>query len=304
MYDLRTGPLRWAQVLVLALLATALTAVVAPSPAQAAAFATAPGATRTALTPSPIGDRTTTVYRPQTAGANAPLVILLHGRGGTGAGMRDITNMDSIADRYGFVTAYPDADQGLWNAGPDCCRNRTMPAVDDVAFLHGLADQLAAEDQIDRSRVYAVGLSAGGILSYKWACERPGDLRGIGVTAGVIQNPCPAPAPLNVVAVHGDRDKKFPAEGGTASNGKPIASLDQSIAPFLAGNGCPTAPVTTKLGRMSVATWSCTGGRGVVRSIVQNEAHTWPGYSPRTAYPKTSADTSDFIWTRMTATYV
>lgn len=292
---------------ILFLIAFLAVAMVVVSPeARADAFATAPGGERIATTPGPvgIGNRTTLVHRPESAGANAPLVILLHGKNSSGLQMQQITAMDAVAAEYGFVTAYPDAHQKLWNAGSDCCRTKSMKPVDDVAFLHDLRSQLIVEEQVDPSRIYVVGLSAGGMLTYKWACERPADITAIGVTAGANMDPCAAPGPMNVVAVHGTRDSTFPLNGGTSNSGKPIPSLDEALAPFLAANTCPTAPAATAdIGRMSVSTWPCAGGRGVVRSIVRDTGHTWPGYQPSPTYPTSSADTSEFIWTRMTASY-
>lgn len=70
--------------------------------------------------------------------------------------------------------------------------------------------------------------------------------------------------------------------------------------PFRTSAGCADGATTETIGRMTVATWTCATGDGVVRGIVQDGAHTWPGYSPRKSFPRTSAETSDFLWTRMT----
>ncbi len=307
MYNSMTGSLRWARVFVLVLLVTAITAVVAPAPARAAEFATAPGASRVALTPSPIGNRTTTVYRPQTARANAPLVIMLHGKGGTGVSLRNpITMMDTIADREGFVVAYPEADKKEWSSGPICCRGANLRPVDDVAFLNALTDQLVAEEQVDPERVYAVGLSAGGVMAYKWACEQGGRLAGISPVVGALLNPCAAPTAMTVVAVHGSKDKKFPVAGGTTDKGDRIPPLDEALAPFRAAAACNTGATTSEtIGRLDVTRWEqCANGLGVVRSISVGEGHVWPGFrktnpAPLPTYPHNGVDTSDHIWTNL-----
>lgn len=298
--------LRWAAALTFTLL-LAVGAVAAPSPALAAVpgdmtasaqeFATAPGTNRTVLTSQPYRNRVTNVYRPLTAGANSALVIMLTGKSSLGSEMRKV-GMDTIADRDGFLTAYPEPLNKLWNAGSECCRTPSMPYVDDIAFLTAMSQQLVAEDGVDPRRIYAVGYSAGSVLAYKWACERS-FLAGIGPDAGANINPCPAPPPLTLVAVHGEGDPTFPVNGGTSKDGEPIPSLDQSMAPFKAAASCPTEPTSTEtIGRMTVATWNCANGYGVVRSIVSGEKHTWPGSSVNPRYPTKAADTSDFIWTR------
>lgn len=303
-------PMAWPRRrVVLCLVALLMGAAVTVAPdARAADFATPPGSDRIVTTPSPtVAARRTTVYRPVTAGANAPLVIMLHGKGGTGVSLRDpITQMDTIADREGFVVAYPEADRKYWNAGPACCRGASLPYVDDVAFLNTLTDQLIAEDRVDPQRVYAVGLSAGGVLAYKWACEQGGRLAGIAPVVGALQNPCGNPPAMTVVAVHGEKDKTYPVAGGTDSKGNVIPPLDQAIAPFLASAACSTGATTSEqLGRLRITRWEqCSAHYGVVRAISIGEGHTWPGYrknnpAPLPSYPYLGVDTSDFVWTNL-----
>lgn len=306
---MHTGSMSWSPRSVVSVMVALLigTAVAVAPEARAADFATAPGTDRIVTTPSPtVAPRKTTVYRPPTAGQNAPLVVMLHGKGGTGVTLRDpITDMDTIADREGFVVAYPEADRKFWNAGSACCRTASMPPVDDVGFLNTLVDQLIAEDGIDPDRVYAVGLSAGGVLAYKWACERGERLAGIAPVVGALQNPCSSPPAMTVVAVHGEKDKTYPVRGGTDSRGNVIPSLDQAIAPFLSADGCGGTTTGEQLGRLAVTRWEqCSGADAVVRAISLGEGHTWPGYrkknpAPLPSYPYLGVDTSDFIWTNL-----
>ena len=63
-------------------------------------------------------------YAPMNLGANtpAPLVVVPHGFTMTGEAMFNITGYDKIADRDGFVVAYPDGEGGLpWNVGMGVC---------------------------------------------------------------------------------------------------------------------------------------------------------------------------------------
>lgn len=297
----RSASRRWPAVLTFVLLLVVAT-IAAPAPALAAdggpQFATAPGATRTMYTPQPSRNRVTNVYRPLNAGANAALVVMLAGKSALGIEMRKV-GMDTIADRDGFLTAYPEALSKLWNAGTACCRTSSMPYVDDVKFLSEMIQQVVAEDGVDPRRIYAVGYSAGSVMAYKWACEGTG-LAGIGPDAGAQLNPpCDTPLALTLVAVHGAGDPTFPVNGGISKEGEPIPSVDQSMAPFKAAAGCPTPPTSTyTMGRMSIMSWDCANGLGAVRSIVSGEKHTWPGSSANAVYPTQPSDTSDFIWTQ------
>lgn len=269
-------------------------------PDHAPAAGSALAEDRLVLLPGPIGERTTTVFHPASAGPNAPLVIALHGADDSGSGIREKTGLDRLARREGFVVAYPDAIDGRWNAGLCCRQERRMVAVDDVEFLHELRQQLMVSDQIDPNRVFAMGMSNGGMLAYAWACDRPGDVAAIGVVAAVLATGCTRLSPVTVIAVHGSEDGILPLRGGGVVRGSRIPSVDESLVPFRTAATCPPNPITEQIGPASVATWRCTQGRAIVRAIIAGGGHTWPagvrvvkkdGTDPRGA--------TDFIWHRM-----
>ena len=162
------------------------------------------------------GDRTAIVHHGASAAAGAPLVVVLHGARGTAADMRANLGWDALADREGLVVAYPDGLDRTWNAG-GCCGPARDRGVDDVGFLDALVATLRRDDAV--GAVYAVGFSNGAMMSYAWACARPGALAGIGPVAGALTVDCPAPAPLTVVAVHGTRDERVPIGGGRGPSG-------------------------------------------------------------------------------------
>jgi polyhydroxybutyrate depolymerase len=237
---------------------------------------------RTVTIPSVDGDRTALVHRPGNAAAGAPLVIVLHGAGGTGAQAEADLGWDALADREGFVVAYPDGLDGTWNGGACCGAARTR-GVDDIGFLESLTSRLAAEDGIDQQRVYAVGFSNGGILAYAWACTRPGELAGIGPVAGAVLVDCPSPGPLAVVAVHGTADDRVPFAGGPGAGGAQYPTVDGSLAPFLAADGCAGTPEVTG----EIGTWTCRTAT-VVREVIEGGGHAWP------------AGTAEFLWSNLT----
>ena len=237
------------------------------------------GATeRMVRVPSADGDRTSLVHVPGSAGDGAPLVIVLHGSGGSGAEAESDFGWDALADEEGFVVAYPDGLNGTWNGGA-CCGTARRRGVDDIGFLEALTQRLATENRIDPHRVYAVGFSNGGILAYAWACSRPGDLAGIGPVAGAVLVPCTAPAPMKVVAVHGTADDRVPFAGGRAAGGAQYPGVDGSLAPFLAADGCSDPPAVDG----EVSTWRCRTG-GVVRHVIDGGGHAWPD------------GTAEFLW--------
>ena len=252
--------------------------------------------------PGPAGDRTAIVYHPKSAGPGAPLVVVSHGANGSAEQVRKSFGWDALAEKHGFVVAYPDALDGRWNAG-FCCRRADSPKVDDVAFLHDLRELLIKEDDVDARRVLAVGASNGGMLSYAWACTRAGDLAGIGVVAGALTVPCPRPAPITVVAIHGTADAVVPVAGGMSvggpGNNLVYPSIDEALEPFRAAAGCPPDPEIEVDPPATVATWRCPQGREIVRDVIDGEDHGWPGSGGKAGTTDAPSDSTGFLWSQL-----
>ncbi len=120
--------------------------------------------------------RTYRVYRPQSASDGAPLWLVLHGSGGTGADMQAMHDgaFDRLAEREGIVLAYPDGIGEHWNdCRPRADYSANLQNVDDVGFLRALVHVLHAELQIDLERVTAIGISNGGQMVFRLAFEAP-----------------------------------------------------------------------------------------------------------------------------------
>ena len=99
--------------------------------------------------------------------APVPLVVDLHGLGSNALQQAAISGMGAVADTNGFIVAYPDGVNGAWDAGI-CCGN---PGLDDVGFVRAVVAAVEAEFSIDPARVYATGLSNGGAMSQRLACD-------------------------------------------------------------------------------------------------------------------------------------
>ena len=83
--------------------------------------------------------RTWTLHRPPgiSPGRKMPLVLVFHGGYGEGKGAAKMTRFDALADREGFLVAYPDGWRWAWNAG-GCCGPPMRRHVDDPAFIAAL----------------------------------------------------------------------------------------------------------------------------------------------------------------------
>lgn len=164
------------------------------------------------------------VYVPHGVPKHAPLVVVLHGSGQTGAQIRPETGygFDRLADAHGFVVAYPDAASFDWN---DCSRVGDFVAdgreVDDVRFVVALVDRLVTEFDLDRERVFATGVSAGGFLSLRLALEAPSRFRAVAAVSAGVPAPdnfkCRPSAGTSVLLMNGTKDPLVPFGGGEVS---------------------------------------------------------------------------------------
>jgi polyhydroxybutyrate depolymerase len=105
-----------------------------------------------------------------------PLVISLHGGGGNAGHQRRVSDFNRLADEKGFIVVYPNGtgqrqDAILtWNGGA-CCGYAMTNNVDDVGFIRALIAELSNAYAIDPKRIYVTGISNGGIMAYRLACE-------------------------------------------------------------------------------------------------------------------------------------
>jgi len=160
--------------------------------------------------------RTYRVFVPTTleAGGQPPLVLVLGGVGNSAENMVSATEFDRQASVGNFIAAYPEGLGLTWNAG-FCCASGTTSGVDDVAFLSQLIDRLVSEHDADPERVYATGVSAGAMMAYRLACERPGLIAGVGSVAGaMILDRCKPEQSVPVIEIHGTEDQLVPYKGG------------------------------------------------------------------------------------------
>ena len=184
--------------------------------------------------------RTYRLYVPRALPKNAPLVVVLHGSGESGAQIRMETGygFDRLADRRGFAVVYPDAASFDWN---DCSRVGDFAVhgreVDDVAFLLALVEKLVVERDLDRGRVFATGVSAGGFMSLRLALEAPSRFRAVAAVSANVPAPnnfkCRPTAGASILMMNGTKDPLVPYDGGEVSllglfyrNGNVLSSRD------------------------------------------------------------------------------
>jgi polyhydroxybutyrate depolymerase len=221
-------------------------------------------------------DRTYRVHKPAGLAAAAPLVVMLHGATGTGVQAENAFGWDQLADSAKFVVAYPDGIGRSWN-GHGCCGKAMRENIDDVGFITAMVGQISADLPIDKSRVYAAGISNGGIMSYALACNS-GIFAAIGPDSATMLDACSAPHPTSVIHIHGTADKLVPYHGGNASsavNGPPVPDVN---AFWLKVDQCGAANVTTNA-PLTTSTAACADKRSVELITIDGGKHQWPGGS-------------------------
>lgn len=201
----------------------------------------------------------------------APLILSFHGAGLWGAGQRDVTRLDALADSVGIIVVYPSADENGVNVW--------MPK--DVRFVADLIDSLRAEYRIDSTRIYANGLSNGGGLSFVLSCTLRERIAAVGLVSSAQTVPwqwCPDKRPVPMIAFHGTADRMTPYHGGTSRIApRPFPSIPGWAALWAQRNGCgaPTDSVVS-IG-VSRRAWTGCGGNDVVLYTIEGGGHTWPG---------------------------
>lgn len=250
--------------------------------------------------------RTFHVYRPASLPQSrpVPLVVMLHGGFGRGLQAERTYGWDAEADRSHFVVVYPDGLNHAWSVGAGCCGAPGRDNVNDVAFITATVERLRQQLSIDQRQIYATGISNGGMLAYRLACDS--DLfAAIGPDSATLLGSCDNPKPVSVIHIHGTADHSVPYQGGP---GRGVAHIDGPPIPAVhdmwrAIDDCGPSSVTTS-GAVTTSVASCPGGHTVELITIAGAGHQWPGAPSRpriqallhTDPPSTALDATSTIW--------
>jgi polyhydroxybutyrate depolymerase len=260
-YDAGTGERKWAAMgtrhaqywLLAALLALTLTGCGRQAGNMAATASSAPTTTAaesvaTNVTLS-VANRPFQLHRPAgyRDGTAAPLVIMLHGYTADGAKEEAYLKLTAESDRRGFLYTYPDstkdrAGNTFWNATDACC-NFYGSTVDDSGYVSGIINAVKARYTVDAKRVYLVGHSNGGFLSYRVACDHADQVTAIVSLAGAMwtdASRCQPTRPVSVLEIHGTADQTILFDGGTIA-GHTYPSVAATVADWRRLDGCTDA---------------------------------------------------------------
>ena len=177
--------------------------------------------------------------------APTPLIVLLHGYGSSGERQDSYMKFSVLANRYGFLLATPDGTEEAagdknryWNASKACC-NFFGSEQDDSAYVLSIIDSVKKAYRVDERRVYLIGHSNGGFMSFRAAYDHSDVIAGIASLAGSEATDAQAaPAnPVHVLQIHGTADGTI-AYAGSDIRGNTYPGAVETVERWAAYNGC------------------------------------------------------------------
>lgn len=248
-----------------------------------------------------------------------PLVILLHGAGGSGAIALEKDGWAKKANQEGFLVVAPDGlptrvrqeanfrtNPRVWNSGQlRPISPRAM--VNDVAFINQLLDELKTKAPYDEQRVYCVGHSNGGGMTFRLAAELSERFAAVGTVAGqmVLDNPQPK-KPVPMLYLIGTEDPLLPLAGGEIDSpwGKRTnPPVEVFLGRWAVAIGCQDQAKTLsdEPGLKTVEYPSKTNGPTLKVMYLKGHGHQWPGATPRLRQTmggpvNTKVNATDTLW--------
>ncbi len=250
-----------------------------------------------------------------------PLLFVFHGGGGNADNIENTTNFTKKADEENFIVVYPYGTGTLnkrlltWNCG-FCCGYALENNIDDVGFIRSLYDYIENKYSINSDRVYATGISNGGIMAYRVGAELSDIFAAIAPVASQIGGQAtqeekiwhiPIPEnPVSIIAFNGMNDTRVPYDGGRplVDNAHVYSwmSTNESISFWVEQNNCNKTPEQniSESGNIIIDTYN-DGINGTVVKLVTivDGTHSWPGGKKgwsAGSEPTEEINATDIIW--------
>jgi len=259
-------------------------------------------------------ERTFILHVPSRYNTSEPVPVLFafHGGRGTGPKMATMTGFNELADAQGFLAVYPNG-QTQWNDGRGTT-DAEKAGIDDVAFVRAMIEHLGNKFRINRQRIYAAGISNGGIFTNRLGCEFSEQLAAIAFVVGEMATPmaarCELRKPISVLGIFGTDDPLMPWKGGQVQGGErgPVLGAEATMDLWVRKNACQT-PGTAAVEPPRVndgtlvkkTTYSrCKEGREVVFITIEGGGHAWPPAGPAstriTGRSSRNLNASQVVW--------
>lgn len=258
------------------------------------------------------------IHVPQKYDAKKPnaLLVAFHGGGG------DMWHQSN--DRYykqiskseetGYVVVFPNGYSkfqngkfATWNAGK-CCGLARDKSSDDVGFIREMIVKITNQLNIDKEKIYATGMSNGGMISYRLACEMSDVFKGIAAVAGTDNTTdCTPKNPISILHIHAKNDDHVLYNGGIGSEATDrvhitdFQSVPATMAKWVKLNGCSekASRVLEVKGAYCDLYPSCKNNVKVQLCVTEDGGHSWPGgekFRGRGESNSKAISANDVIW--------
>lgn len=214
-----------------------------------------------------------------------PLILVLPGASMDGRGMADYTGYSQLADQRGFLVAYPTASgsRTFWNVS-----GQEPGRPDDVAYLRHVITALTSTAACgDRARVGMTGVSNGGGMTARMACDAADLLAAAAPVAGGYSTlpACQPSRPLPILEIHGLRDAVVPYDGKAPDH---AGAVGPYVRAWRRRDGCASpARRSAPAPNVRELRWTCPNGLLVVHDRVVDAEHGWPGEASLRAFSST-----------------
>ncbi len=246
------------------------------------------------------------------------LILAFHGGMGDKEYMAndEYYNLISKSDKEGFIVVFPNGASkfvsgkfATWNAG-NCCAYARDKNIDDIGFIQKLVEELKTKFNIDSEKIYATGMSNGGMLSHRIACDLTDTFAAIASVAGTDNyDSCNPSAPISIMHIHAKDDAHVLFNGGAGDDAfkdkskvTEFTSVEETISRWVKRNHCSSEPkrVLKKEGAYCDLYTGCDDNVEVKLCVTETGAHSWPGGNkpPRkkAASPSNAISAVDEMW--------
>lgn len=242
-----------------------------------------------------------------------PLVLFFHGGGGHMEQAAKAYGWRETAEREGFIVAFPNGYSrfprghlATWNAG-HCCGDARDKKVDDIAFVKNMIQDIQNQLPINPQQIFATGMSNGGMLAHRLACEMADTFRAIAAVAGTDNTVnCQPSRAISVLHIHARDDSHVLFQGGAGEDAfrdkskvTDFTSVPDTIKRWQQRLNLPvTASRVLQHPGVYSDLWQSADGRTQLQLVVtESGGHSWPGgKAVRGKKPSTAIDANTLIW--------
>lgn len=194
-----------------------------------------------------------------------PLVLVFHGPGSQGALIERASRFSAASDQAGFVVAYPDGLDGTWQVPSD--------PRSEIAFVRLMIEDIIRRTPLERTRIFAAGMSNGAAMAAALGCFAPDLVAGVGLVAGGYPSPCWNSPRAPAILFNGTADTTNPIGGR-----RTLMPVRDFALAWGSGPGCRATAEALPAPGAQAERFACGGAQAMVWTI-PGGGHAWPGES-------------------------